>query len=106
MALRKAMSVDCLPTAQVKAVLYQQILSQWLGQNISDLVFGTHRKNLDETETYVLTKVMITHVDVFGAWTKLGESGQFECARVILENFAIYDRFVAYNFVLTLPHFR
>jgi hypothetical protein len=65
MALRKAIECwDLYPphTAQVEAVLAEQILSQWLGQNICNLIIGTHRKYLDETDGDVLTEVMVAQV--------------------------------------------
>ena len=93
-----------LTAAKELAVPAEGILSQWFGQSISNLVEGADGEDLDETLPYVLTKVMVARVDVFGARTELGQTSEFEGTGVILKNFAINDGLVANNLVSTLAH--
>ena len=81
------------------------ILSQWLGQSVSNLVVGADGKNLDETLPYVLTEVVVARVDVFGARTKFGQTSEFKGPGVILKHFAINDGLIACNLVSALDHF-
>ena len=59
------------------AMMLKVILRKSLGQNISSLVFGANQKDLDQSISHVLGKVVITHVDVLGMWAKLREPGKF-----------------------------
>jgi hypothetical protein len=94
-----------LPTAQVEAVLAERILSQWLGQNFCNLIIGTHRKYLDETDADMLTEVMVAHVDVLCLWVKFREPGKLEGARVVFEDFAVDNWLLADDAMPSLPHF-
>ena len=93
-----------LTTAKELTVSAKRILSQWFGQSVSNLIIGADGKDLDETFPHVLTKVMVARVNVLRSRTKLGQTSKFEGTGVVLEHFAINNRFVADDFVATAPH--
>ena len=82
----------------------KSILSQWLGQSVSNLIIGADGKDLDETFPHVLTKVLVARVDVLRARTKLGQTSKFEGTGVVLEYLAVNNWLVADDFVATAPH--
>ena len=45
---------------------------EWLGKNISHLVFSRNVLNADELALHMITKVMVFDVDVFGAGAHSG----------------------------------
>jgi len=53
------------------AMLEKGILRQWLGEYVSYLVFGVNWQHDDRTVTYMLSKMMVDHVDVLGPGSKL-----------------------------------
>ncbi len=59
-------------------MMLKVILSQGLRKNISNLILGTDREDLDWALTYKLTKMVIDHIDVFGSRVNLGEPSQFK----------------------------
>ena len=83
------------------------ILCQRFGESIGDLILGIDREDLDESLSHMFTKMMVTHidVDVLGPRAKLGQSCQFEGARVVFKNLAIHIGFSAKNLETSLPHF-
>jgi hypothetical protein len=56
-----------------------KVVQKSLGQNISSLVFGANRKDLDQSVLHALAKMVITHIDVLGTWAKFWEPGEFQC---------------------------
>jgi hypothetical protein len=60
-----------LTAAKSLAVPHEGILSQWLGQSVSNLVAGADTEDLDDPLVDVLSKVMVAHIDMFGERTKL-----------------------------------
>jgi hypothetical protein len=54
---------------------YEGILWKSLGQSVSDLSICGYRKDLDETFADMLSKMVVAHVDVLGAGTKLWKPG-------------------------------
>jgi hypothetical protein len=82
----------------------KSILSQWLGQSVSNLIIGADGKDLDETFPHMFTKVMIARVDVLRARTKLGQTSEFEGTGVVLEHLAVDNRLVADDLVTAASH--
>jgi len=83
----------------------KKVLWKGLGQYVSNLIFSTNWKDLDQTFANMLTKVMVTNVDMFGARPELWKSRKFQCTRVVLKNLAVDVRFGADNLEMSLPHF-
>jgi hypothetical protein len=54
------------------------VLSKCLGQHIGDLVRGSNREDLDQSFTDMLSKVMVSYVDVLGARAKLWKPCKFK----------------------------
>ncbi len=54
------------------------ILCLRFGENISNLILGIDREDLDESLLHMLTKMMVTHIDVLGPRAKLGKPCQFK----------------------------
>ena len=65
------------------------ILSEGLGKCVSNLVLCVNRKYLDKSLAYVSTKVMVADIEMFHSGTKLGESSQFQSARVVLKDLTV-----------------
>ena len=80
-------------------------MCQRFGESIGDLILGIDREDLEETLSHMVTKMMVTHIDVLGPRAKLGQPCQFKGARVVFKNLAIHIRFSAKNFETLLPHF-
>lgn len=55
----------------------KKVLWKGLGQYVSNLIFSANWEDLDQTFANVLTKVMVTNVDMFGARPELGKSRKF-----------------------------
>ena len=64
-----------LTSTIVATMTHEGILWKSLGQSVSDLSICGYRKDLDETFADMLAKVVVTHVDVLGAGTKLWKPG-------------------------------
>ncbi len=64
-------------------------MSKGPGKCISNLVLCINRENLDESLVYVFTKVMVADIDMFHSGTKLGDSSQFQSARVVLKDLTV-----------------
>lgn len=90
--------------AEGLAVPDEGVLSQRLGQSVSNLVVRADGEDLDEPFADVLPKVMEAHVDVLGARTKLRQTSELESAGVILKHFAVNDGLVADDLVPKLAH--
>ena len=63
-----------LCTANGRAVPAEEVLSQWLGQNIGCLLVSGHVMNLDEAKPDMFPKMMVAHVDVLRSRAKLGQA--------------------------------
>jgi hypothetical protein len=94
-----------LPSTNRNAVASEIILSQCLGEHISFLVSSTNREDLDESLANVFTEMMVTDVDMLGAWTKLGKSGKFQCSRIVFKDFAIDVRLGIDDWDIVAFHF-
>ena len=91
--------------AKELAVPDEGILSQWLGQSVSNLIVGADGQNLDDALANVLAEVVVAHVDVLGARSELRETCECEGSGVVLENLAGKDGFSANPLVPALAHF-
>ncbi len=74
---------------------HKVVLSKCLGQYVGGLLRCTNREDLDKSFTDVLTKMMVTHIDVLGSRAKLRKSGKLKGSGVILKYLAIDIRFGA-----------
>jgi len=54
------------------------ILRNVLGKDVSKLKLGADEKDLDETFSDVLSKMMVIDVDVLGSRAHIGKTGQFK----------------------------
>ena len=81
------------------------ILCQCFGEGVSNLIFSVNWKNLDETLSNMLTKMMIAYVDMLCPRSKFGKSCQFKCTGIILEDLAIHMGLDAEDLEISLPHF-
>jgi len=50
-------------------VTLKVVLCQRLGEYVSNLVFCVDREYLDKSFSYMLAKMMIANIYVFGSWT-------------------------------------
>jgi hypothetical protein len=82
------------------------ILSEGLGKCISHLVLCVNRENLDKFLAYMFTKVMVADIDMFRSGTKLGESSQFQSARVVLKDLAVDVGLSTNDLKVSFLHFR
>jgi hypothetical protein len=82
------------------------ILSKGLGECVSNLVLCVDKEYLDESFVYLFTKVMVADVDMFRSGTKLGESSQFQSARVILKDLAVVIGLSTNDLKVSFLHFR
>lgn len=80
------------------------ILSQWLGQSVSNLVVGADGQNFNDAFANVLAKMMVADIDVLGAGAKLGKTCELKCAGVVFKDFAVDDRLIANYLVTVLTH--
>ena len=69
------MTITILTSTIVATMTHEGILWKSLGQSVGNLSICGYRKDLDETFADMLAKVVVTHVDVFGAGTKLRKPG-------------------------------
>ncbi len=69
------MTITILTSTIVATMTHEGILWKSLGQSVSNLSICEYRKDLDETFADMLAKVVVAHVDVFGAGTKLWKPG-------------------------------
>ena len=83
----------------------KKVLWKGLGQYVGNLIFSTNWKDLDQTFANMLTKVMVTNVDVFGARPELRKSRKFQCTQVVFKILAVNVRLGADNLEMPLPHF-
>jgi hypothetical protein len=83
----------------------KSFLCQRFGENISNLILGIDREDLDESLLNMFTKMMVTHIDVLGPRVKLGKPCQFKGTRVVFKNLAILIRLGLKNLEILLPHF-
>ncbi len=81
------------------------ILCQRFGENISNLILGIDREDLDESLSHMFTKMIVTLIDVLGPRAKLEKPCQFKGARVVFKNLAIHIWLGAKNLEILLPHF-
>jgi hypothetical protein len=65
------------------------ILSEGLGKCVSNLVLRVNREYLDKSLAYMFTKVMVADIDMFCSGMKIGESSQFQSARVVLKDLTV-----------------
>ena len=91
--------------AKELAVPGEGILSQGLGQSVSNLVVGADGHNLDDALADVLAKVVVADVDMLGARTKFRETCKLQCAGVVFKHFAVDNRLIANYLVTALAHF-
>ena len=70
----------------------KNILCQRFGESIGDLILGIDREDLEETLSHMVTKMMVTHIDVLGPRANLGKPCQLKGARVVFKNLAIHIR--------------
>ncbi len=82
------------------------ILSEGLGKCVSNLVLCVNREYLDKSLAYVFTKVMVADIDMFHSGTKLGESSQFQSARVVLKDLTVDVGLSANGLKISFLHFR
>ncbi len=82
------------------------ILSKGLGKCISNLVLHLNREYLDKSLAYVFTKVMVADIDMFCSGTKLGESSQFQSARVVLKDLTVDVGLSTNDLKILFLHFR
>ena len=61
--------LERLLTTHEFSMTSEVILGQSLGECISYLIFGVNRKDLDKPLSNMLSKMMITDIDVFGSGT-------------------------------------
>ena len=73
----------------------QDILGNWLTQNICWLKIGLDRKDLDESLTDMLSEMMIGAIDMLRPLTLLWNSDHFKGTAVILEKLAVDVRLCA-----------
>ncbi len=59
-------------------MMLKNMLCQGLGKSISNLIFGVDGEYFDKPLAHMLTKMMVTYVDVLGSRAKLGKPCQFE----------------------------
>ncbi len=83
----------------------KNILSQRFVESIGNLILDIDREDLDETLSHMVTKMVVTHIDVLGPRAKLGKSCQLKGARVVFKNLAVHIRLGAKNLEILLPHF-
>ena len=76
---------DCLKAVlhinQHFAMLDKQVMLQWLGQHMNNLIICINSINFDLTSPFVFPKVMVSHIYVFGAWPHLRELGCWSCSQ-------------------------
>ncbi len=81
-------------------------MSKGLGKCVSNLVLCVNREYLDKSLVYVFTKVMVPDIDMFRSRTKLGESSQFQSARVVLKDFTVDVGLSTNDLKISSLHFR
>jgi hypothetical protein len=81
------------------------ILCQGFGECVSNLVFGVHRKDLDESLVYMYAKMMVAHVNVLGPRAKLRKPCQFQGTIIVAEDLTVHVGLSTQDNEVLLPHF-
>ena len=85
---RSPANISLLPTKEIFSKLGELNRTKRLGEDVSELVFGSDRNNVDDAWFEMLPKPMVFYCDALGTWCHSGRIGgrEGQTSLIVFEN--------------------